>query len=224
MRTDRHAEFGLTEADDRFYRAVRDGFRASGLGRAQLTEALTWYRDHGQQLGGDATKLAESFSEFVLSKGWSAEHLVAATSVQAAIQERGPDAVIATPTPDEDRATIERATELLRKDADAYWRDTELQELQLEAIERQQAAPSPVAAEVDHYAIERQIAHRDMQKFETMMREEPQKYWASPEAQAAYRDAIERSTISAPPAAPAEPPAEAEPGPVAAHIERSDAP
>jgi hypothetical protein len=76
MRTDRFAEFGLTEADTSFYKAVRDGFKAMGLTRAQLNDALGWYRD-GVRPGMDETALHSSFAEFATNKGWDASHLVA---------------------------------------------------------------------------------------------------------------------------------------------------
>jgi hypothetical protein len=111
------------------------------------------------------------------------------------IREQGPAALTDAPTPERDAETIEYATKLLRTEPDRYWADAELQELQLEAIERQQGAPQAPAA-VDHYQIERQIAQRDVAKFEAMMRDpqEAQKYWRSPELQAQFRDAITRST------------------------------
>jgi len=109
-----------------------------------LIEALEWYRDHGQRLGADPARLGESFSEFAASKGWPAEHQDAAVSVYGLIRDQGPDAVM-SPAPglEEDAATIARASELLRTNPDAYWRDHELQEAQLEALERQEVAPPP---------------------------------------------------------------------------------
>ena len=60
------------------------------------------------------------------------------------------------PSAEDDAATIARAQELLRTDPDKYWSDAELQEAQLEALEREGAAssapadpaapPSPTAA------------------------------------------------------------------------------
>jgi hypothetical protein len=197
MREGRYAEFGLGPADEPFRRAVRDGFRHSGLDHSQFLAALRWYADTGQHLGGDATRLAQSFGEFAQGAGWNATHIVAAQSVYNTIQEQGPAALTDAPTPERDKETIEFANELLRTKPDEYWSDTELQELQLEALERQQVAPA-AASVVDDYAIERQIAQRDMAKYETMMRERPAEYWRSTEAQEAYRNAIERSTMTPP--------------------------
>jgi hypothetical protein len=114
----------------------------------------------------------ESFSEFAASKGWQAEHHDAAVSVYGMIRDQGPDAVMSLPpTPKEDAATIARASELLRTNPDAYWRDHDLQGAQLEALERREAAPP---AEPDRAAvadqIERQIAQRDVNKFAEMLR------------------------------------------------------
>jgi hypothetical protein len=109
-----------------------------------------------------------------------------------------------TPSPEEDRATIARANELLAKDATAYFRDAQLQEDMLEALERQAAPQSEPALgpPLTDVEIEQRIGRQDMQKFERMMREEPQRYWGSPHLQASYRDAIERATTA--PAVPVE--------------------
>jgi hypothetical protein len=63
--------------------------------------------------------------------------------------------------------------------------------------------PDTAAASTDHYEIERRIAKQDAEKYERMMREDPRKYWGSPDIQQKYRDALERST-AAPPLAPVE--------------------
>jgi hypothetical protein len=147
------------------------------------------------------------------------------------IRDAGPDAVLATPTAEEDVATIARAAELLRTNPDAYWRDGDLQEAQLEALERQEAAPPP---EPDRGAIadqiERHIAQRNVDKFAEMLRKEPSKYWASPELQRQHHEAIAaaiRETpqpVAQPTAAPSSPvsPAAA-PAPAPAKAAVSDA-
>jgi hypothetical protein len=205
---DRYSEYGLRgDVDEQLRRAVRDGFKRAGLDPARLGDALEWYRDRGQHLGADVAKLTESFRNFAAERGWATPHLEAALSIYGQIQDHGPAAVLApAPNADEDAATIARAEELLRADPAGYWRDADLQEAALEARERQ-AAASPSSAPPDDYAIERRIAQRDVRKYETMMREQPAEYWRSPEAQAAYRDAIERSTAPtpSPPAAAAAP-------------------
>jgi hypothetical protein len=79
----------------------------------------------------------------------------------------------------------------------------------VEKLERQQAAPPPEPAlgpGLTDIEIEQRIGRQDMAKYERMMRERPGEYWASPSAQAAYRDAIDRAT-TAPPVASGEPPA-----------------
>jgi hypothetical protein len=208
MKTDRFAAYGLGEADEPFRRAVRDGFRRAGLSHAQLTQALEWYRDHVRP-NMDESALSASFSEFTRNKGWSIEQQVAASSVRDAIRHHGPEAVMApTPTAAEDQEIIAKANALLAKDAAAYFADQELQESMYEALERQAApelssAPPPAPSGDE---IERRIGRQDMQKFETMMREEPGKYWSSPQLQAAYRDAIEGANAAPAAEAPAEVP------------------
>jgi hypothetical protein len=198
VRTDRYHQFGLTESDTPFYKAVRDGFKNAGLGHKQLTQALEWYRD-SVRAGMDETALFSSFSEFAQNAGWDASHIVAAQGVYSAVQTQGPEAVmLPTPTPEEDRATIERANQLMRTDAAAYWKDEALQEAAFEALERQAARQSgpalgPALSDVE---IEQRIGRQDMQKFERMMRDEPGKYWASPQLQEAYRGAIERANTA----------------------------
>jgi hypothetical protein len=222
---DRYLDYGLrTEADEQIRRGFRDSFARAGLSHQQFLDALGWYRDRGQHLGADPTKLAESFHEFASNKGWNPEHLVAATSAYDTIAAEGPAAALATPSAEDDAATIAKASELLRTDPAAYWADKALQEAQLEALERQQATPPPEpdrAAVADQ--IERQIAQRNVDKFAAMLRDpaEAAKYWASPQLQAQYREAIAAAQTPelsiAPPAQPAAPvvaPAIApEPGP-----------
>jgi hypothetical protein len=217
---DRYTQFGLRgDEDDLFRRAVRDGFKRAGLGNDRLTQALEWFRDRVRP-GMDQAKLAESFNEFAASKGWPAEQLTAAVAVYGAVRDQGPAAVMSpAPTSEEDTATIARADELLRTNSDAYWRDHDLHEAVLEARERQQAAPAPEPS-VDTHAIERRIAEGDVDKFARMMREEPGKYWSSPELQRQHHDAIEASIQEAPASPPPAPvPAAApvmQPVPVAA--------
>ncbi len=223
---DRYTQFNLRgDQDELLRRAVRDGFRAAGLSQVQMTQALEWYRDHVRPDMEEAALMA-SFHNFANDKGWPTDALVTAQSIYTTIRDEGPTAVLASSTPEEDAALIARADEMLRSEPDKYWRDEALQELALEARERQQAAPPPQpdrAVIADQ--IEQGIARRDMAKYETMMRERPQEYWRDPKAQAAYRDAIERSTASSTlgeqpgpsPAAPEVPPPIApEPIPAAA--------
>jgi hypothetical protein len=117
---DRYTKFGLRgDADEQIRRGFRDAFARAGLSHEQFLDALGWYRDHAQHLGADPSKLAESFHEFASNKGWDAGHVAAATSVYDVIAEQGPAAVLATPSPEEDAATIARADELLRANPDA---------------------------------------------------------------------------------------------------------
>jgi len=293
---DRYRQFGLRgDADEQLRRAVRDGFKRAGLSPAQLTQAMEWYRDRGQHLGGDEAKLTESFAEFAASKRWPEAQRDAAVGVYGQVRDQGPAAVMApAPTAEEDAATLARAAELLRTDPAKYWKDAELQEAQYEALERQEAAkadpgtpptpaaappsPAPAAAApgaatlaggaqadqarhdeivammkdpqrskeywaspaiqqeyrdvlsrlngevggaqpgaalaTDDYAIERQAARQDVDRFATMLREDPNAYWRSPELQQQHRDAIARAEGGVPPvAAPADPGSVVAPGP-----------
>jgi hypothetical protein len=75
-------------------------------------------------------------------------------------------------------------------------------------------------------AIEHKIAKDDVGRFETMLRDEPAKYWRSPDLQQQFREAIGRREASmpdapasgeppeaAPAAAPADPGQTTPPGP-----------
>jgi hypothetical protein len=237
MRTDRYHQYGLTAADEPFRRAIRDGFRQAGLSHKQFLDALTWYRDHvvGRP-GMDESALSANFDEFARNKGWDVAHIVDATSVHAAIQAQGPQAVMApTPTPEDDKATIERANQAMRADINAWFKDEESQDFYAEALERQQAAPAtPVLGPpVTDAEIERRMGRRDVEKFEKMLRDPQgsQLYWRSPEMQAQYRDALEQANLAdeAPPpgeqpvptaSTPTEP---VPPAPVSPVVPRSDA-
>ena len=216
---DRFTQFGLRgDADEQFRRAVRDGFKRAGLSHAHLTQAMDWYRDHVRP-GMDEAKLAESFAEFAATKRWVAEQRDAAVSVYGQVRDQGPAAVMSpAPSAEEDAGTIARAQELLRTDPNAYWRDPELQEAQYEALARQEAAPTTAPA-IDHYEIERRISQQHVDRFATMLREEPEKYWRSPELQQQHRDAIAGTIREAPageqpgPAVPADPGQTTPPGP-----------
>jgi hypothetical protein len=88
--------------------------------------------------------------------------------------------------------TIARATELLRTNPGAYWRDAELQEAQYEALERQEAAPSPVPSDDEIERPDRPT----------------RRYWRSPELQQQHRDAIAGAIREAPAAQPGAAPAD----------------
>jgi hypothetical protein len=154
---------------------------SAGLGHAQLTHALEWYRDNVRS-GADGANLGESFNDFARSKGWTPEQFNAAVGVYSQIQHEGPAAVLATPSAEDDAGLIAKADELLPTNPSPYWADEGLQELALEARERQQAAPQADPA-VDDYAIERRLAERGVDKFAAMLRDpgSAAKYWASPD-------------------------------------------
>jgi hypothetical protein len=63
----------------------------------------------------------------------------------------------------------------------------------MSAMERREAAPT-AEPPIDHMAIERKITQDDVGRFEMMLREDPAKYWRSPEMQQRFREAIGRAT------------------------------
>jgi len=132
----RYREFGLvSEQDEALRRAFRDGFKRAGLSFAQFLDALGWYRDN-VRAGADEGQLADAFVLFAADRSWPAEQRDGALNLYRAIRDNGPAAVMQTPQPDEDRATLARADELLRSDPARYWGDVELQDAAFEARER----------------------------------------------------------------------------------------
>jgi hypothetical protein len=132
----RYREFGLvSEQDEILRRAFRDGFRRAGLSFAQFLDALAWYRDHVRP-DGDEAQLADAFAQFAADKGWPVEQRDGALDLYREIRDDGPAAATQAPPPDQDRATLARADELLRADPARYWSDAELQDAVFEARER----------------------------------------------------------------------------------------
>src|SRR5216683_5265465 len=132
----RYREFGLTsEQDEVLRRAFRDGFKRTGLSFAQFLDALAWYRDHARP-ATDEAQLADAFAQFAADSGWPAERRDGVLDLYRTIRDNGPAAVMRAPRPDEDRAILARADELLRSDPSRYWGDSELQDAAFEARER----------------------------------------------------------------------------------------
>jgi hypothetical protein len=133
----RYREFGLvSDEDETFRRAFRDGFRRAGLPFARFVEALEWYRDHAGA-GAAEDELVEAFAEYATDRGWSPRERDGALDAYRVIRDKGPQAVMSeAPVADEDRATIARSDDLLRRDPARYWGDIELQDAVFEARER----------------------------------------------------------------------------------------
>jgi len=132
----RYREFGLiSERDEVLRRAFRDGFKRAGLSSAQFSDALAWYRDHAM-LADDESQLAEAFGQFASGQGWTAEQRDRAIDLHKVIGGIGPESVMLEPQPDDDRAVLNRADDLLRNDPARYWGDSELQDAVFEARER----------------------------------------------------------------------------------------
>jgi hypothetical protein len=193
----RYREFGLlSEQDEILRRAFRDGFKRAGLSFAQFQDALAWYRDHVRPDAGEA-ELADAFAQFAAGSGWPAEQRDGALDLYRAIRDDGPAAVTQTPLPDEDRAAIARADELLRTDPARYWGDVELQDAVFEARERLDR-PAPEAGGVpppDHDA----GRGRDLQRvgeIEALLRDPggdgQRRYWSDAGLRADYAQALAR--------------------------------
>lgn len=139
----RYREFGLfSEQDEVLRRAFRDGFKRAGLSFAQFLDALAWYRDHAHP-AADEAQLADAFVRFAADNGWPAEQRDGVLDLYRTIRDNGATTVMRAPRPDEDRATVARADELLRTDPARYWGDIELQDAAFEARERLGDVPVP---------------------------------------------------------------------------------
>jgi hypothetical protein len=188
----RYREFGLvSNEDETLRRAFRDGFKRAGLSHQQLLEALGWYRDHARPGTGEAD-LLEAFSEFAAQMNWPADQIDGVVEIYESIRDDGPAAVAeAAPPPDQDRATIARGDEALRRDPTRYWRDAELQDAVFEARERLEAlAGTGPAAQSQGTDPARQRAR----EIEALLRDNSgagqRRYWADPALREEYARAL----------------------------------
>jgi hypothetical protein len=191
----RYSEFGLaSEQDEVLRRAFRDGFKRAGLSSAQFQDALAWYRDHARPGAGEA-QLADAFERFAADRGWAAEQRDGALGLYRAIRDGGAAAVAQPPLPDEDRAVLARADELLRTDPARYWGDLELQDAVFEARERLDAP----AAQAGSVPLPDGNGERDRQcieEIEAMLRDPAgdgqRRYWSDAGLRAGYAQALSR--------------------------------
>lgn len=190
----RYREFGLiSEQDEILRRAFRDGFKRAGLSFDQFLDALAWYRDHAQPTA-DETQLANAFTKFAADRGWPLEQRDGVLDLYRTIRDNGPAAVTQSLRPEEDRAILARADELLRRDAARYWGDIELQDAAFEARERLDAvAPTegtaglPPKASPDRQRIE---------EIEALLRDPSgdgqRRYWSDAGLRTEYGQALAR--------------------------------
>ncbi len=188
----RYREFGLiSEQDEILRRAFRDGCKRAGVSFAQFLDALAWYRDHARS-AADEVQLADAFAQFTAAAGWPAEQRDGAFDLYRAIRDNGPAAVMQTPLPDEDRAVLARADELLRNDPSRYWRDIALQDAAFEARERLNDAPTeggppPTQASPDRQRVE---------EIEALLRDPSgdghRRYWSDAGLRTDYAQALAR--------------------------------
>ena len=190
----RYREFGLmSEQDEVLRRAFRDGFKRAGLSFAQFLDALAWYRDHARP-AADEAQLADAFARFAADSGWPAEQRDGVLDLYRTIHDNGPAAVIQAPRPDEDRASIARADELLRNDPARYWGDIELQDAAFEARERLDGvAPAEDTAPPPKPSRDRQR----IEEIEALLRDPSgdgqRRYWADAGLRTDYTHALARA-------------------------------
>ena len=190
----RYREFGLiSEQDEVLRRAFRDGFKRAGLSFAQFLNALAWYRDHARPTADEA-QLADAFAQFAADNGWPVEQRDGVLDLYRSIRDNGPTAATEAPRPDEDRATVARADELLRNDPARYWDDIELQDAAFEARERLDGV-----APVEGTAQPSLKANRDRQRIEeieALLRDPSgdgqRRYWTDAGLRMDYAQALAR--------------------------------
>ncbi len=184
----RYREFGLvSDTDETLRRAFRDGFKRAGLSHQQFLDALGWYRDHARP-GADAAGLMEAFSAFAAQRNWSPEQRAGVVGIYESIQDDGPAAVAdAVPHPDQDRATVERGDEALRKDPARYWRDAEFQDAIFEARERlEMFAETGAAPQPDDASPDRQRAREIEALLHDRSGAGQRRYWSDPALREEY--------------------------------------
>ncbi len=190
----RYREFGLmSEQDEVLRRAFRDGFKRAGLSFAQFLDALAWYRDHARP-AADEAQLADAFARFAADSGWPAEQRDGVLDLYQTVRDNGPAAVIQPPRPDEDRASIARADELLRNDPARYWGDIEVQDAAFEARERLDGvAPAEDTAPPPKPSRDRQR----IEEIEALLRDPSgdgqRRYWADAGLRTDYAHALARA-------------------------------
>jgi DNA-binding transcriptional MerR regulator len=188
----RYREFGLmSEQDEVLRRAFRDGFKRAGLSFAQFRDALAWYRDHAQP-AADEAQLADAFTQFAVDNGWPAAQRDGILDLYRTIRDNGPTAVMQAPRPDEDRAILARADELLRNDPARYWGDMDLQDTAFEARERLDgAAPAQGASQLSPKASQ---DRQRIEEIEALLRdpsgEGQRRYWTNAALRADYAQAL----------------------------------
>ena len=189
----RYREFGLmSEEDEALRRAFRDGFKRAGLSFAQFLDTLAWYRDHARP-AADEAQLADAFAQFAADNGWPAAQRDGVLDLYRTIRDDGPAAVMQAPRPDEDRASVARADELLRSDPARYWGDIELQDAAFEARERLDGvAPAEGTAPPPQASRDR----RRIEEIETLLRDPSgdgqRRYWADAGLRTDYAQALAR--------------------------------
>src|SRR5262249_41595192 len=152
-----------------------------------------WYRDHARPTGDEAP-LADAFSQFAAEKGWPVEQRDGVFDLYRAIRDNGPAAVMQTTRPEEDRAILVRADELLRSDPARYWGDMELQDAAFEAHERlQNPARTEDAAGL---LVDRGQDLRRIEEIEALFRDPSgdgqRRYWTDPGLRTDYAQVLER--------------------------------
>lgn len=185
----RYREFGLiSDRDETLRRAVRDGFKHVGLSHRQFLDALAWYRDHVGPATDEAA-LRDAFAEFAAGRQWPPELIAGAVAVYEGIRDGGP-AAAPLPTPDEDRATLARGDEALRREPARYWRDAELQDAVFEARERLEALAETSTSHADTTS----PAGARAREIEAMLQDKSgagqRRYWSNPALREDYARAL----------------------------------
>jgi hypothetical protein len=190
----RYREFGIvSEEDEQIRRAFRDGFKGAGLSFTQFLDALEWYRDHTRSVADEAG-LDEAFSRLAADRNWTAEQRDGVVALYRKIRDDGVAAAMQTPSPEQDRAALARADQLLRTDPARYWGDGELQDAVFEARERQ--GDHPPANSVERTGNRSSQDRQRVTEIEGLLHDPTgdgqRRYWSDAGLRAGYGEALTR--------------------------------
>ena len=133
----RYREFGIvSEQDELFRRAFRDGFQlARGLSHAQFSTRSRGVATMSRRAPTkrNSPRRSRNSPPRAAARRGQRDSVV---DLYRAVRDQGLAAVVTAPRPEDDRATLARADELMRRDPARYWGDGELQDAAFEARER----------------------------------------------------------------------------------------
>jgi len=197
----RFEAYGFTEADADLVNSFRFAARRAGWRPERVEQAFEWFKSEASRMATmSAEQRIQSFSEFADAKGWQLPELEAAIgwfdSTAVVLDRGGRPELPPIPTPQEDAARSAEIMQAMRGDPAAYWKNPDLQD-ELYEINARASGGEPGG---DAATVLPGGATNRRGEIEALMRDDPGRYWGSPEIQAEYRGVVGGT----PPAAAAE--------------------